>query len=109
MISGAASARGIGLATVRLFPRHGAKVVILDLDEVTAAAAASIGPDHRGYGCTNISSGKLSEEQTASIAAGIPLNRLGNAEAGRGDGRADDSQVIRSDHALNGTEPAARS
>ncbi|MCK6409303.1 MAG: SDR family oxidoreductase [Thauera sp.] len=52
MISGAASARGIGLATARLFATHGAKVVILDLDEAAAAeAAASIGPDHRGYGC----------------------------------------------------------
>ena len=52
MISGAASARGIGLATARLFASHGAKVVILDLDEAAAVeAAASIGPEHRGYGC----------------------------------------------------------
>jgi len=52
VISGAASPRGIGLATARLFARHGAKVVILDLDEKAAAdAAASIGPEHRGYAC----------------------------------------------------------
>ncbi|HHW76524.1 MAG TPA: SDR family oxidoreductase [Xanthomonadaceae bacterium] len=52
MISGAASARGIGLATAHLFARHGAKVVILDLDgDAAAAAAASIGPEHRGYAC----------------------------------------------------------
>lgn len=52
MISGAASARGIGLAAARLFAQHGAKVVVLDLDEqAAAAAAASIGPEHRGYGC----------------------------------------------------------
>jgi NAD(P)-dependent dehydrogenase (short-subunit alcohol dehydrogenase family) len=52
IISGAASPRGIGLATARLFARHGAKVVILDLDEKAAAeAAASIGPEHRGYAC----------------------------------------------------------
>ncbi|NMF89550.1 SDR family NAD(P)-dependent oxidoreductase [Aromatoleum petrolei] len=52
MISGAASPRGIGLATARMFARHGAKVVVLDLDEKAAAeAAASIGPGHRGYAC----------------------------------------------------------
>ncbi|WP_417662353.1 SDR family NAD(P)-dependent oxidoreductase [Pseudomonas sp.] len=52
MISGAASARGIGLATAQLFASHGAKVVILDLDEGAAVeAAASIGPEHRGYAC----------------------------------------------------------
>lgn len=52
VISGAASPRGIGLATARMFARHGAKVAILDLDEKAAAeAAASIGPEHRGYAC----------------------------------------------------------
>lgn len=52
VISGAASPRGIGLATARMFARHGAKVVILDIDEQAAVdAAASIGPEHRGYPC----------------------------------------------------------
>lgn len=52
VISGAASPRGIGLATARLFAKHGAKVVILDLDAGAAAeAAASIGPEHRGFAC----------------------------------------------------------
>ncbi|MGN0925537.1 SDR family NAD(P)-dependent oxidoreductase [Ectopseudomonas mendocina] len=52
MISGAASARGIGLATARLFASHGATVAILDLDEGAAIeAAAAIGPQHRGYAC----------------------------------------------------------
>lgn len=52
VISGAASPRGIGLATANLFAKHGAKVVILDLDEKAAAdAAAAIGPQHRGYAC----------------------------------------------------------
>ena len=33
IITGAASARGIGRATARLFAKHGARLVILDLEE----------------------------------------------------------------------------
>ncbi|ANG61072.1 short-chain dehydrogenase [Marinobacterium aestuarii] len=67
LISGAASARGIGIATAQLFARHGARVVILDLDESAAAqAAASIGPEHRGYGC-NVTD-KAACEQAAERA-----------------------------------------
>lgn len=52
IISGAASLRGIGLATARMFAKHGARVAIFDLDEKAAAeAAASIGPEHHGYAC----------------------------------------------------------
>jgi NAD(P)-dependent dehydrogenase (short-subunit alcohol dehydrogenase family) len=52
VISGAASPRGIGLATAKLFAYHGARVAILDLDAQQAAdAAASIGPEHRGFAC----------------------------------------------------------
>ncbi|MGU7769959.1 SDR family NAD(P)-dependent oxidoreductase [Burkholderia sp. MR1-5-21] len=52
VISGAASPRGIGMATARMFAKHGARVAILDLDAAAARdAAASIGPEHRGYAC----------------------------------------------------------
>ena len=52
VISGAASPRGIGLATARKFVEHGARVVILDLDEAAAAAAAaSLGNQHLGFAC----------------------------------------------------------
>jgi NAD(P)-dependent dehydrogenase (short-subunit alcohol dehydrogenase family) len=51
-ISGAASPRGIGLATARLFARHGAQVVILDLDKAGAQRAAEqLGHEHRGFAC----------------------------------------------------------
>ncbi len=51
-ISGAASARGIGLATARLFVGHGARVAILDIDGKAAEAAArELGPGHLGLAC----------------------------------------------------------
>ena len=52
IITGAASARGIGRATARLFVKHGAFVVILDLEEAQAkAAAADLGGRHLGLSC----------------------------------------------------------
>ncbi|HEX2134952.1 MAG TPA: glucose 1-dehydrogenase [Microvirga sp.] len=52
MITGAASLRGIGRATARLFARHGGHVVILDLDRGQAeAAAADLGKGHLGLAC----------------------------------------------------------
>jgi NAD(P)-dependent dehydrogenase (short-subunit alcohol dehydrogenase family) len=51
-ISGAASARGIGFATARLFAKHGARVAILDLDEAGARRAAEeLGEGHVGVAC----------------------------------------------------------
>ncbi|GER11455.1 SDR family NAD(P)-dependent oxidoreductase [Variovorax boronicumulans] len=52
LITGASRARGIGLATARLFARHGARVALLDLDEGQAQVAAeSLGVEHIGIGC----------------------------------------------------------
>src|SRR5580700_8644519 len=52
VISGAASARGIGRATARLFAEQGARVAILDLDSAAAKGAAEeLGPGHIGIGC----------------------------------------------------------
>ncbi|GAC1340379.1 MAG: glucose 1-dehydrogenase [Acetobacteraceae bacterium] len=52
IVTGAASLRGIGWATASLFAAHGARVALFDLSAAAAsAAAAEIGPDHRGYAC----------------------------------------------------------
>ncbi|WP_237480611.1 SDR family NAD(P)-dependent oxidoreductase [Lichenibacterium dinghuense] len=53
VISGAASARGIGRCTARLFAEHGARVAILDLDQgASREAAASLpGSGHVGLRC----------------------------------------------------------
>ena len=52
VISGAATQKGIGLATAQLFAEHGAAVAVLDLErQAPAQVAASIGKRHRGYVC----------------------------------------------------------
>ena len=53
LITGAASPRGLGLATARLFAEHGARVLIADLDAAAAAAAAQSlpGQGHLGLRC----------------------------------------------------------
>ncbi|SMC93583.1 glucose 1-dehydrogenase [Rhizobium sp. RU36D] len=52
VVTGAASARGLGKATAKLFAEHGATVAILDLDaEAARSAAADLGPDHVGLAC----------------------------------------------------------
>jgi NAD(P)-dependent dehydrogenase (short-subunit alcohol dehydrogenase family) len=52
VMTGAASQRGIGRATARLFAKHGARSIILDLDGDAAKAAASgPGEAHRGFAC----------------------------------------------------------
>jgi NAD(P)-dependent dehydrogenase (short-subunit alcohol dehydrogenase family) len=52
VITGAASRRGIGRATAKLFALHGGRAIILDLDGTQAAeAAAELGEAHRGLAC----------------------------------------------------------
>jgi len=52
IITGAASARGIGRATARLFAKHGAHLVISDLEEKQAKeAAADLDGRHLGLAC----------------------------------------------------------
>lgn len=82
VISGAASKRGIGLATAKLFASQGARVAILDLDEAAAnKAAASIGPLHIGVACdvTHRDDCKEASERVLSIFghADILINNAG--------------------------------
>ena len=72
VVSGAASRRGIGLATAKLFAEHGARVAILDLDPVQAAAAATaIGPRHRGFACD------VTSRAACETAIGDVLSEMG--------------------------------
>ncbi len=76
VISGAASPRGIGLATARLFAAHGARVAILDLDAMRSQdAAAGLGPAHRGYACdvTDLAACQAAADQVAAELGPIDI------------------------------------
>jgi NAD(P)-dependent dehydrogenase (short-subunit alcohol dehydrogenase family) len=76
VISGAASARGIGLSTARLFAEHGARVAILDLDlAASQAAAASLpGEGHVGVACN------VTDRDACIAAAAAVQSALGGAD-----------------------------
>lgn len=70
VISGAASKRGIGLATARLFAEHGARIAILDIDaEAAQDAAASLGHGHAGIGCDVADAASCQDAAKQAIAA----------------------------------------
>jgi NAD(P)-dependent dehydrogenase (short-subunit alcohol dehydrogenase family) len=75
VITGAASARGIGKATARLFASHGARVAILDLDAGQAeAAAGDLGPGHVGLACD------VTDRAACTTAADEIVARLGRID-----------------------------
>ena len=75
VISGAASLRGIGLATARLFARHGARVAILDLDAAAAqSAAAGLGERHAGYACD------VTDPEACKVAASRVIEQFGQVD-----------------------------
>ncbi len=71
VISGAASKRGIGMSTARLFAEHGARVAILDLRaEASQEAAASLpGEGHTGLACDVTDKSACTEAAAAVLKA----------------------------------------
>jgi NAD(P)-dependent dehydrogenase (short-subunit alcohol dehydrogenase family) len=70
IISGAASKRGIGLATAKLFAEHGARVAILDIDGAAAATEAkALGKDHIGVACDVTSAAACKSAIEATLKA----------------------------------------
>ncbi|MGC5780903.1 SDR family NAD(P)-dependent oxidoreductase [Methylobacterium sp. NFXW15] len=75
VITGAASARGIGKATAKLFAAQGARIVILDLDEGLAEdAARDIGAGHLGLACN------VTDKAACQAAADEALARFGRID-----------------------------
>ena len=75
IITGAASQRGIGRATARLFSQHGGRVVIVDLDEAQArAAAADLGEGHLGFACN------VTDRQSCQDAAERVIGEYGRVD-----------------------------
>ncbi|TNF18620.1 MAG: glucose 1-dehydrogenase [Rhodobacteraceae bacterium] len=70
IITGAASPRGLGKATARLFAEHGCRVAILDLDAGSAASAAADlpGEGHVGLSC-NVTSKTACAEAVEIVLA----------------------------------------
>ena len=75
IITGAASERGLGKATARLFAEHGARVVILDLDAAKAEdAAADIGDVHIGLACD------VTRKKDCDAAVAVVLGAFGRID-----------------------------
>jgi NAD(P)-dependent dehydrogenase (short-subunit alcohol dehydrogenase family) len=75
IVTGAASARGLGKATARLFAEHGAIVAVLDLDlDAAGAAAADLGPAHIGLACD------VTDKAACAAAVATLLDRWGRID-----------------------------
>ncbi|MCC2976524.1 SDR family oxidoreductase [Sphingomonas sp. PL-96] len=75
IVTGAASARGIGRATARTFAEQGATVAIIDLDPGSAAAAAeSLGAKHLGLGAN------VADETAVAAAVAAVAEQFGRID-----------------------------
>ncbi|HWA45869.1 MAG TPA: SDR family oxidoreductase [Hypericibacter adhaerens] len=77
IVTGAASPRGIGLATARALAAQGARIAILDLnEEAVQRAAGELGKGHRGYRC-DVSSHEQCRKVVAAIQSDLgPVDSL---------------------------------
>ena len=76
IVTGGASPRGLGLAAARLLAEHGAQVLIADLDEDAAAAAAKTlpGSGHFGARCD------VTDKAQCDAVAALALARWGRID-----------------------------
>lgn len=75
IVTGAASARGIGKATARALAAQGARVVIVDLQlEAAQAAAADLGEGHLGLRCD------VTDKASCEAAAQATVERYGRID-----------------------------
>lgn len=75
IVTGAASARGLGKATAEMFAEHGATVAILDLDASAAeAAAAELGGDQVGLACN------VTDKAACEAAVGTLIEKWGRID-----------------------------
>ncbi|WP_250535872.1 SDR family NAD(P)-dependent oxidoreductase [Caballeronia sp. AZ10_KS36] len=76
IVTGAASARGIGKATAKALAAQGARVVILDLREADAQSAArDIGEEHLGLACD------VTDKDACVAAANAAIEKYGRIDA----------------------------
>ena len=76
IVTGAASRRGLGLASAKLMAEHGARVLITDLDAAAAEAAARTlpGRDHLGAACN------VTDKSGCDASAALALARFGRID-----------------------------
>jgi NAD(P)-dependent dehydrogenase (short-subunit alcohol dehydrogenase family) len=76
IVTGAASERGLGRATARLFAEHGARVAVLDLEEAAAARAAAAlpGSGHLGLACD------VTDRTRCLAVATLLIERMGHID-----------------------------
>ena len=76
IVTGAASARGIGKATAKALAAQGARIVILDLREADAqSAAADIGEGHLGLACD------VTDKDACVAATNATIEKYGRIDA----------------------------
>ncbi|GAB5095584.1 SDR family NAD(P)-dependent oxidoreductase [Caballeronia sp. HLA56] len=76
IVTGAASARGIGKATARALAAEGARIVILDLRQADAESAASdLGDGHLGLACD------VTDKAACVDAANAAIEKYGRIDA----------------------------